>query len=132
MKTNLIVLSQSTYSSGPNGAPRSYQSSDALKTRLGAAKSIRAQLIGSRISVGTELRLIVYETPYEEIRPVDAVPGGTPFFTSAAITSARSVPVQIDGPFSGNVTLALEVKHSGGTTTVEFEGLLAVTLILED
>jgi hypothetical protein len=132
MKANLVVLPLATYSSESNGSPRVYQSQDAQKARLGAAKAIRAQIIGSRITTNTELRLLMYETPSDDMRPIDVVPGGSPFFTSSVVNTARSVPIQINGPFSGNVTLALEVKHSSQAAAVEFQGLVAVTLILEE
>ncbi|MDP2317114.1 MAG: hypothetical protein Q8P41_29750 [Pseudomonadota bacterium] len=132
MKANLVVIPSATYQSETSGAKRAFQSQDALKARLGAAKSIRAQIIGTRISTNTEIRLLVFETPYDEMRPGDVVPGGSPYFTSAAVTALRSAPIQINGPFSGNVTIALEVKHATDGGAVEFEGLVAATLILEE
>lgn len=53
-------------------------------------------------------------------------------FTSSAINSLRPPPLNIVGPFSEHVVLALEVKHTADNAAVEWDGLVAVTLILEE
>lgn len=134
MKKSVIALKRATYTNnGSDNKKALYQSPDELSHVLGQAKALRYQLVGFRIDANCELRLHLYETPYEGLRAADLIAGGTPFYSpGAATTTLRPVPQTIPGPFSEFVTLVLEVKHATDAAMVQWDGLVAVTMIIEE
>ena len=132
MKKDIVLFERGTYQNESTNAKRTYASADSLRKVLGQAKTIRVQPVGFRMSTGTELKLYMYETPYDGIRPNDLIPGGAAFFTSVTISTLRPAVISITGPFSGNVTIVLEVKHTTDSAQVEWDGIVAATLIMEE
>jgi hypothetical protein len=131
MKKPLFIFQRSTYLSGASGAARSYSSGKDLKKTLGAASKIRYELIGFRITASTQVVVKMFETPYEDMMPSEVIPGGTPFHT-ATVTALRPAPVTVSGPFCHNVEFTIEVSATTGTDSVEWDGTVVATLILEE
>lgn len=132
MKKSIELFSRMTYQNEPTNQKRVVVSADSLAKSLGAAKAIRVQLIGYRITAGCELTLSMHETAHPGFRPNEVVPGGTPFHTSNVITTLRPAPYTINGPFCDNVCFTLQIKHTTDAAQVEFDGQVYVTLILEE
>lgn len=133
MKKSTLALQRGTYTNNTaDNKKQLYPSPDELSRVLGQAKALRFQCVGSRIDPNCELKVHLYETPYEGFRASDLIAGGAPFFSSTTMTTLRPVPQTIPGLFSEFVTLVLEVKHSGDAGPVQWDGLVAVTLIIEE
>ena len=132
MKKSIELFSRMTYQNEPTNQKRVVISADSLAKSLGAAKAIRVQLIGYRITPGCELTLSMHETAHPSFRPNEVVAGGTPFHTSGVITTLRPAPYNIGGPFCDNVCFTLQIKHTTDAAQVEFDGQVYVTLILEE
>ncbi len=80
-----------------------------------------------------EVVLKVWESSYAGMRPSELKAGnGNPFWTSAAITSLRPAPENVTGPFGAFVEITMEVRTTTGGTMAEVDGMVVVTLILED
>lgn len=132
MKKLVVLFPRDTYASGSDGTLRIYVSADANRLTFGAAKSIRFQAVGFRRSTNARIRVKMWETCAPDLRPNELIPGGTPFFTSANVTTLRPAPETISGVFSGNVNFTLEVEASAGAALEEWDGAVYATLILEE
>jgi hypothetical protein len=135
MKSMVVTFERQTYTSKPDGTACVVVSADNLRTVLGAAKSIRLQWIGFRMSADCEVKLKAWESSYSGLRPSELAQGaGTPYFTSNALTVLRPAPENVTSGFGGNVEVTMEVRNSGspGNTLVEADGMVAATLIMEE
>lgn len=132
MKSLVVLFERNTYQSNTDGTARTWISRDELRKVLGQAKSMRVQIIGYRNAANTGVRLKMYENSYLDLRPSETNASGSPFWTGTEATTLRPAPENISGPFGANVEFTLEVRNTSAASQVEFDGIVVVTLILEE
>lgn len=132
MKSIVIVFERSTWQSNSDGTLRTFVSRDSIREVLGQAKSMRVQIIGYRNLANTGVKLKMYENSYLDMRPTETNQSGAPFWTGTEATTLRPAPENISGPFGANVEFVMEVRNTAAGTQVEFDGIVVVTLIIEE
>jgi hypothetical protein len=133
MKSMVTIFERQTYTSNADGSIRVVVSTDNLRAVLGAAKSIRLQWIGFRMTTNCEVKLKAWESSYAGMRPSELAQGnGNPYFTGTAITTLRPAPENVPAGFGGNVEVSMEVRNNTAGTLVEADGMVVATLIMEE
>ena len=132
MKQSVILFERNTYQSNSDGSARIWISRDELRAQLGSAKSMRVQIIGYRNDANTGVKLKMVENSYPAMRPTETAASGSPFWTGTEATTLRPAPENISGPFGVNVEFTLEIRNTSGGTQVSFEGIIVLTLIIEE
>ena len=132
MKEMIVLFERNTYLSASNGAAQSWISRDELRKVIGQAKSIRVQIIGYRNMANAGVKLYMYENSTPDMRPTETNQSGAPFWTGTEATTLRPAPENISGPFGANVEFKMEVRNTAAATQVEFDGMVVLTLIMEE
>ena len=68
-------------------------------------------------------------------RPTHRGPRSGPaprLWTGTEATTLRPAPETITGPFGGNVEFTLEIRNTSAASQVEFDGIIVLTLIMEE
>lgn len=116
--------------SGAAGAVRAYLASDEVRRLLGESTSMRISVQTSSRTSNCQLVLKLYDTAGPQ-RPTGLSPGYAATFTSSAVTTEFPLPIQVNGPYSSNVDLVLEVSASSGSAEQTFQGTITVTLFFD-
>ena len=132
MKKSALVFPRDTYQSKSDGSTRTYVCRDEVRRAMGQAKDIRFQVIGYRKTTNARLTVKLWETPDPNLRPSEVAPSVAAAFTSTTISTLRSAPQQINGPFCDNVEMTLDVDEATPASQQEFDLELWATLIIEE
>jgi hypothetical protein len=132
MKRSTVIFPLRAYLSLTSGSAAIYRMPQELRSVIGQAKALRYQIVGFERSTNAQLELQMFESAYEDMPADEVIPGATPFHTSGAVTSLRTSPTTVPGPFCTNVEMVLKVSDSTSTAQESWQGLIVATLILEE
>lgn len=115
------------FTSGAAGAVKAYLATDEVRRLLGESTSMRISVQTSSRTANCQLVFKLYDTAGPQ-RPTGLGPGYAATFTSSAVTTDFPLPIQVNGPYSSNVDLVMEVSASSGSAVEIFQGTITITL----